>query len=78
LPTVIHAVHDDDLNEFLNSINLLEKFKAGRLKCTFCQDAINMENLYSIYPDSGDIKLSCSKPECIFSLKSSIEGKKYG
>lgn len=74
----IHAVHDDDLEEFLDSINLLEKFNSGQIKCSLCMATITRKNLYSIYPDSGDIKFSCNKPDCVLSLKTKIEGKTYG
>jgi hypothetical protein len=76
--TTIHAVHDDDLDEFLNNINLLGKFKSGQIKCFLCKGTITKENLYSIFPDSGDIKFSCNKPECVIAMKTRIEGKNYG
>lgn len=78
MSSTIHAIHDDDLEEFLISINALEKYKAGHIKCCFCSERINDFNLYSIFPDSGDIKFSCNKPTCIIELKTRIEGKKYG
>lgn len=73
----IHAVHDDDLEEFLNSIRLWGKFRTGQLKCTFCNETITRENLHSIFPDSGDIKFSCNNPECVLALKTKFEGKEY-
>jgi len=73
----IHAVHDDDLEEFLNSIKLLGKFRSGQIKCSLCNETITRENLYSIYPDSGVIKFSCNRPECVIALKTKFEGKEY-
>jgi hypothetical protein len=73
----IHAVHDDDLEEFLKRINVLGKFTSGQINCSLCKETITRENLYSIFPDSGDIKFSCNKPECILALKTRIEGKNY-
>ncbi len=73
----IHTIHDDDLNNFLNSINYLKKIKSGQIKCAFCKEIITTENLNSIFPDSGEIKFSCSKPKCMIALKTRIEGGKY-
>lgn len=74
----IHAVHDDDLFEFLSNINLLGKFNSGQIKCALCKETITKENLYSIFPESGVVKFSCNKPDCVIALKTKIEGEKYG
>lgn len=60
----IRAVHDDDLDAFLESIGLKRKFQAGELKCKFCGDPITGENLLAILPQSGTIHVVCSKPSC--------------
>lgn len=78
MSNTIHAVHDDDLEKFLISINSLEKMNSGKIKCSFCKVEINMNILSSIFPESGDIKFSCNKPECVIALKTKIEGNKYG
>lgn len=74
----IHAVHDDDLEKFLLGLNLLDKIKAGYVKCSICKEVITLNNIYTVYPDSGDIKVSCDKPQCIIGLKTKIEGGLYG
>jgi hypothetical protein len=60
----LHAVHDDDLGDVLRGLGLLEKFEAGHLKCRFCGDPVGWNNLHSLFPDSGDIKVVCNKSGC--------------
>ena len=77
MPQTIKAVHDDDLLSLLESLNLLNKFNAGKLTCAFCGDIINYNNLHSLLPDSGTIKLVCSKPSCVSLLMGKLEDNKY-
>lgn len=67
--TAVAAVHDDDLDQLLEGLELLEDFRAGRIACAFCGDRVNYENLYALFPDGQDIKSSCDKPACIRELK---------
>jgi hypothetical protein len=64
----LKVVHDDDLEILLRKLNLLETIKNGEKKCKFCKDAITIDNLYSLFPQSGDIKIVCNKVECIKEL----------
>ena len=73
----LKAVHDNDLINLLDSINLLNKFNAGKLTCAYCNDVINFENLHSIFQESRTMKLSCSKPDCVIALMAKIEKKQY-
>ena len=78
IKTKLRAVHDNDLEELLDSLGLISKLKAGKLKCAFCGEVITFENLHSIFPDSGAIKLTCSNPECVKLLMARLEEKQYG
>lgn len=61
----LNTVYDDDLIKLLEKLGLKEKFDNGQLKCKFTSETITFENLYSIFPESGDIKLVCNKPEAV-------------
>jgi hypothetical protein len=74
----IKAVHDDDLDEFLERLEIASKFEAGNLKCAFCGEIVTKDNLHSIFPDSGAIKFSCCSPECVMKLMTRLEKKSYG
>lgn len=70
----VDAIHDDNLLELLDSLGLKNKFLHGKLECAFSHDTITWENLHSIYPDSGAIKLCCTKLSCINSLIDKLQG----
>jgi len=65
---MVHAVHDEDLKHYLDSLGILGKFERGELKCKFCGNAITFENLHSLFPESGSIKLVCDALGCIDEL----------
>ncbi|GAV24826.1 hypothetical protein ciss_07590 [Carboxydothermus islandicus] len=61
---VIKAVHDDDLEQFLDSLGLLKKIRKGKMRCAKCNTTITLENFQCVYPEEGKIKVCCSKLEC--------------
>lgn len=71
----LNAVHDDDLIALLKSLNLLEKIKNGEVKCKFTKEIITLDNLHSIFPEEGTIKVVCDTPEAIKSLSEYINEK---
>jgi hypothetical protein len=64
----VWAVHDQDLENILDGLGILSKFKRGELKCKFCNNTITFEDLHSIFPQSGSIKLVCDSPNCVREL----------
>lgn len=64
----VRAVHDQDLEKVLEGLGILNKFKRGELECKFCKNIITFENLHSIFPQSGSIKLVCDGLNCIREL----------
>ena len=65
---VLRAVHDDDLEKYLESLGLLSDVQAERLRCKFCESPVNLTTLHALFPQSGMIHVVCSKPECIRAL----------
>ncbi|MDH5505761.1 MAG: hypothetical protein OEZ02_00890 [Anaerolineae bacterium] len=61
-------VYDDDLTQLLKNLGVYGKFNAKKFKCPFCQNVITWDNLNSIFPDSGAVKLSCNQPGCVLAL----------
>jgi len=68
----LKAVHNDELVELLNKLDLLEKINKKSLKCKFTNTIITLENLHSIFPEAGSIKLVCNSPEAIKQLSEYI------
>jgi len=60
----INAVHDDDLETFLNSLGLLEDLKNKKLKCNVCKCSITKDNLGCVYPFKDKIEFCCQKYTC--------------
>tara|TARA_R110002033_G_scaffold111930_1_gene157320 strand:+ start:1222 stop:1455 length:234 start_codon:yes stop_codon:yes gene_type:complete len=75
MKATLNAVHDNDLEALLKKLNLLEKIKSGELKCKFTKEIITLENLHSIFPEEGTIKLVSDSPEAIKSLSEYINEK---
>lgn len=64
----IQAIHDEDLEKFLDGLGILNKLKHGELKCKFCDNSVTLETLHSLFPQSGSIKVVCDNPGCISGL----------
>ena len=61
----IEAVHKHDLEALLRNLNLLDSFRAGKLKCQLCNDVLRDDNFGAVYPEQNKILFSCSKLECL-------------
>ncbi len=61
----IEAVFESDLSQVLEDLELIEKFNASALKCTFCGDIISRDNLQYIFTRSNRIVVSCNGSQCI-------------
>ena len=60
----IRAVHDADVNSFLQKIGLLEGMKNGRLTCSFCNCVLSIDNFGGVFKENGKLKSFCQKTEC--------------
>lgn len=65
----ILAFHEQDLEEILNKMELLERFKNKKLKCSICKKVITKENLGCIYPENNNVKVCCSDLKCLNEVK---------
>ena len=64
----LRAVHDDDLDEFLESLGILKAIDAGRVTCRFCGDAVSQANLHAVFPFQGSVETTCDRPACVRAL----------
>ena len=60
----LKAVHDDDLESLLTSLECYEKVKSGEYKCIVCDEAITLDNLGAIVPLGGSIQFTCNDNNC--------------
>jgi hypothetical protein len=68
----ICAVYDDQLIEFLTSLGILRDLEAGKLRCRSCGDVVTLDSFYAVIPDSGQIRVLDSRPECVKSLAATL------
>lgn len=71
----IKAIHDDKLIELLKNLGLYEDLINSKIKCKFCKEIVTLDNLSAIIPDSGNIGLSCDKPQCLAKMNSFLNEK---
>lgn len=72
---IIKAVHDDNLEQFLRNLGIYENLITEKIKCKFCNEILTLDNLSSVFPDSGSIKLTCDQPGCINKLNNYLNEK---
>lgn len=72
---IIKAIHDDQLENFLQSIGVLEEVKLGKCKCKFCGETVTLENLYTVFPESRQVKFSCNSVKCMVKLSKYLSEK---
>lgn len=61
----VKAVHDSDLENLLKSLGMLDGFVAGKFKCAVCGCPVDLDNLGSIFPQDGEIGVSCDNSKCV-------------
>ena len=57
----LSVVHEDDIATLMSSLGILNKVNDGRIKCKFCQRKTSADNIHSIFPEAGSIKIVCDK-----------------
>jgi len=72
----LNAIHERDIEDFLEKLGIKEDFNNNKIKCKFCDAIVNKENIYSLFRESGAIKLVCDNPKCINKMMIYIEEKK--
>jgi len=74
----LDAVHDDDLDQVLEGLGELGRISRGDARCAFCRDVITQKNLNAIFPQAGQIKYGCDRPECVTSLFELVGDPSWG
>lgn len=62
------AVHDDDLDSLLKSLNVFDSVCSGKYECLFCHKKITVDNIDAIVPYENSIQFTCDSPECHLKL----------
>ncbi len=60
----IRAIHESDLEQFLESVNLLEKARQGELKCADCGEKLVLKEIARIRVHESGISVYCYRETC--------------
>lgn len=71
----IKAVYEDKFQLFLQNIGVYETVVSGTEKCKFCSQPITIDNISSVFPESGTIKFVCDNIECICKMNNYFNEK---
>lgn len=71
----IKAVYEDKFQLFLQNIGVYENVISGTEKCKFCSQLITLDNIVSVFPESGTIKFVCDNPVCICKMNNYFNEK---
>ncbi len=75
MKTKLNAIHDNDLVPLLKKLNLFGKIQKGEVKCKFTNTVITIDNIHSLFPEEGVIKIVCDSPEAIKMFSEYINDK---
>ena len=65
---IVKAVHDDDIDKLLISLQCYEDVLKGEKKCDVCGNEVNLENILAVFPKNGQICFCCDNQECYASV----------
>ena len=71
----VKAVYEDDFQQFLKQIGILDEVTKGSIKCKFCGEPVSLDNIVSVFPEGGTIKVVCDKPQCITAMNNYFNEK---
>jgi len=60
----MHAADEEAFAELLSQLGLLEPLADGQLRCYYCREILNADDVQGIRKVEGQFVLFCSKPEC--------------
>ena len=64
----LRAVHDNDLEAFLERLGILEAIKEKHLTCASCGSIISLENFGGVFPIDNNVGVVCDRLECMAPL----------
>ena len=61
---ILDVLYQDDLEEFLITIGLSNDFKEGKIKCSFCNETINYDNICALMQKIDKFIFICNRESC--------------
>ncbi|WP_163538332.1 hypothetical protein [Gracilibacillus sp. YIM 98692] len=69
----INAVYSEELEEFLDSLGVLEEIKNGEKKCYFCNSIVDVSDIQTVFPMDDDVQICCNKSKCNDAFNRKVE-----
>lgn len=60
----IDAVFGEDMEEFLESLGILNEIAEGTKTCFFCDEKVEIKDIQSVFPADDAIQICCSSYHC--------------
>lgn len=57
-------VHDKELKQLLQSLEVYDDVVNGQCECLFCHAKITLDNIDAIVPHEGQVCFTCDKKSC--------------
>ena len=61
----IKIINDSDLEDYLQSLGILEDIKNKKIHCKFCGQVVTLDNLQALFPDEDKIYIICNRKKCM-------------
>ena len=62
---VVRAVHEHDLEAFLESVNLLEEALNNQLECIVCKQPLGIKEISRFIVKGESVLVVCDRPDCL-------------
>jgi hypothetical protein len=72
---VIEAIHEDNLEDFLQKLGLLEDLRSGQLHCSSCNRVVDMNSIQCVFTHEGKIGFCCENQLCYEKMIEVREGE---
>lgn len=73
--SALNAVHDDDLEAYLDSLGLLSAVKEGKITCVACGETVSIGTVQAVVPRAETIGILCSSPACMVAFLSDLDAE---
>ncbi len=70
---VIHAFHEDEMEEIYKRLEIWEDFTVGEMRCIVCDRGLNRDNFGALVPYKGGVHGACDKYSCISKAQRLVE-----
>lgn len=60
----INAIYSEDMEDFLDSLGVLEEINRGKKACYFCGKPLKLTDVQTVFPLDNDVQVCCNSLKC--------------